>query len=221
MRKAATSGQFREFIGKLLTKTKEEKIDGGKIQEAIDAIEKGMIVDEFTRWINNGCKTIIEATKHFLLPEVTSYGTTGKKWIGRLQKKECTVSDQAQDILRKKAFVDTNGKTYKSVVVFGHEFEDEERITANIREKAKKRGYVTPPAELAPNLREMISNEEMEKMDILALIVMHEPIKDSGGDPRLLVLGRYGDSRWLRAYCGSPGYEWDRKIGFVFLLSQD
>lgn len=222
MKKAATSGQFRELIGKLLVKIddpKVRKINGKKIQQAIDAADS--TAEEFIHWINNGCKIAAEAIKHFFLPEVTSDGTTGKKWIKRLQEKDYRVSDWARDVLRKKAFVATNGKTYKPVVIFGHEFEDDDRTTENIRKEAERRGYITPPAELAPNLREKVSDEEMGEMDVWALIVMHEPIKDSDGDPDLLALRRRAVGRWLRACYDSPGHRWDRGRGFVFLLLQE
>jgi len=167
-------------------------------------------------------KTAIESIKHFFLPEVISDGTSGKKWIGRLQKKNFHVSDGAQSVLRKEAFIITVGKVYKPVVIFGRELEESNGIRENIHKEAIERKYRTPPAELAPLLREALSDEEIKAMDILWLNVMHEQIKSLKGYPSVLDLssGAYGPG--LYSSCGTPGYRGRLpQYGFVFLLSQD
>lgn len=58
MEKAATSGQFRTFVGGLLT-TKDDAIpmiNGTLIQKAIDECGNGMTQTELIKWINNGCR---------------------------------------------------------------------------------------------------------------------------------------------------------------------
>lgn len=58
-------------------------------------------------------------------------------------------------------------------------------------------------------------------MGLVWLVVMHEPIVDSVGDPGLLGLYRSGAGRWLHAYWDGPGGGWGRQGGFVFLAPQD
>ena len=179
----------------------------------------------------NAMATVKEAAKKVVrfvsLPSVTSNGLDGKKSITRLEGKKFRVGDWAKNVLTvgkdaqgNLAFVATNGVTYKPVVIKGEEFTDDERVTSNIRKVAEELHLVTPPAELAPLLREALSDEEIEKMGLVWLVVMHEPIADCGGGTPLLGLFRDDDGRWLYAYWDEPGLRWHRQVGFVFLAPQ-
>ena len=57
-------------------------------------------------------------------------------------------------------------------------------------------------------------------MGLVWIVAMHEPIKDSDGDPGLLIADRRGDGQWLGAAYGSPGNGWLREGGFAFVASQ-
>ncbi len=72
MKKAATSGQFRTFVGGLLT-TKDEaipEIDGGLIQKAIDECGNGTTQAELLKWINNGCRLTTVLANAFTVGDV-------------------------------------------------------------------------------------------------------------------------------------------------------
>ena len=153
--------------------------------------------------------------------KVTSNGKTGAEWIDRLKKKGFRVSDYAKSILISDDFKPTKGITTEVAVLKGMLFEDKNRLTKNIRTEAEKRKLQKPDAEIACLIREKFTDEELEKMGITWLVVMHEPIEDSDGDPILLVISRYGGGRHLDADCGSPGGWWGLESGFVFLVPQD
>ena len=150
--------------------------------------------------------------------DVTTDGRSGEGHIVSLDKNKFRVGDYAKELLRSKEFVATNGVTYKLAVIMGHEFEDAQRTDENIRSEAASRGYLDPTVEAAPYLREMISDEELKRMGLLALVVMHQPITGSYGYPSLLGLSRGGGGQWLNAYNGQPDDGWVRGLGFVFLL---
>lgn len=155
---------------------------------------------------------------------VTSDGATGEEWISRLEGKGFRVKDSAKSILRSSNFQPTSGKTTEVVVLKGMLFSDNERITKNIRAKAKSgeftgRNLSDPNAELACLIREKFSDEEIEAMGLWAIVAMHEPIQDSGGRPVLLSAGRGVGGRWLGAYWGGPGSGWSRGCGFAFSLA--
>jgi len=57
-------------------------------------------------------------------------------------------------------------------------------------------------------------------MDLWWVVAMHEPIKDSDGDPNLLGADRRDGGRWLDADYGRPGDRWCRESGFAFAVSQ-
>lgn len=152
--------------------------------------------------------------------EVTSNGLSGESWVMRLEKARYRVGDYAKQLLRSKKFVPTTGVTYRLAVIRGEEFEDENRITSKIREEAARRGYITPSAEHAPLLRELVSDEEIEAMGLYYLVVMHEPIKGADGYPYLLSFDRHDVGRWLSTFWDNPDHGWRRESGFAFLVPQ-
>ncbi len=149
--------------------------------------------------------------------EVTTRGRTGEQCITSLEEQNFRLGSYGKELLRSEAFIATNGTIYNLVVIYGNEFEDSERTNANIRAEGTLRGYLTPPMEVAPYLREMFSDEDLEQIGIWALVVMHEPVNASDGFA--LVLGdiRGVEGRWLGTYDGHPGGRWSREYGFVFL----
>ncbi len=150
--------------------------------------------------------------------EMTTDGRTGEQWIVSLEERGDRVGSYAKELLRSGEFVATNGVTYRLAVIMGSEFEDADRTNRNIRAEATSRGYLDPTPEVAPYLREMISDEELKRMGVWALVVMHQPITASGGDPDLLGVYRSDGGRWLDTCSGQPDDGWDREVGFVFLV---
>lgn len=156
------------------------------------------------------------------LPIITSDGRTGADFIRTMARKRCILSLQASDVLCKKPFdvFVTSGVMYETVVILGSEFSDSERITANVRKEANRRKYVIPPAELAPLLREKLGDEELKAMGLYWLVVMHEPIMDSGGRATQLLLSRDGDRRLTVDFDADSDRGWPREIGFAFLAPE-
>jgi len=151
---------------------------------------------------------------------VTSNGTTGEGWIRRLESKGFRVGDYAKQVLRSPDFKPTQDTLAKVAILKGMLFEDNDRITKKIRTEADKRKLFKPDAELACLIREKFTDKEIEAMGLVWIVTMHEPIKDSDGDPNLLNANRNGDGRWLNAYYDRPGNRWNRESGFAFAVSQ-
>jgi len=151
---------------------------------------------------------------------VTSDGTTGEQWIARLLNKGFKVGDYAKSVLRSADFKPTNGITTEIAVLKGLLFKDNQRITKNIRAEATKRKLTKPNAEVACLIREMFTDDEIKAMGLHWIVTMHEPIKDSGGDLRLLHANRYDGGSWLNAGYGNPGDGWGGSGGFAFVISQ-
>ena len=157
----------------------------------------------------------------YLDDDLVSDGTTGEEWIARLESKGFRVSNYAKSVLRSESFVLSNpGTIYRVAVLKGEIFSDNKRITKNIRKEAKKRSLSTPNTEIACLIREKFSDKELEAMDLYWIVTMHEAIKDSDGDPRLLFANRFYDGSWLSTRCGVPDYKWLRAGGFAFVVSQ-
>ncbi len=151
---------------------------------------------------------------------VTSDGTTGEDWIKRLEGNNFRVGDYAKQLLRSPDFVPTSGVTNEVAVLKGTSFKDDDRITNNICARAEKGTFLKPTAELACLIRVKFTDEDIAAMGLWAIIAMHEPIKDSDGDPRLLGASRHDGGCWLYACCGKPGRRWYRDYGFAFPVSQ-
>jgi len=178
--------------------------------------------------IRNRAKTAAKKIVSLIhLKPVTSDGRNGHQFIevmefnrfdlGKWAKNCMTVGRDAQGNL---VVTSDSGQVYKPVVIKGEEFEDDERITSNIRKVVAGMKCLTPPWWLAPLLREAMSDEEIEALGLDWLIVMHEPITDSDGRLSLLGLSRYDAGRELFAYYGYPTPRWFRRRGFVFLAPQ-
>ncbi len=151
---------------------------------------------------------------------VTSDGTTGEDWIPRLESKGFRVGDDAKQVLRSPDFKPTSGVTTEVAILKGMLFEDNNRITKNIRAEADKRKLSKPNAELACFIREKFTDKEIEAMGLWYIVAMHEPINVSGGGPSLLGASRSDFGRWLRAFYDRPDFRWFRERGFAFVVSQ-
>jgi hypothetical protein len=151
---------------------------------------------------------------------VTSDGRNAKELILDLEQNGFRVSKCAKRVMSRPPLMVTNGVIYRVGIIFGEEFSDEERTTENIRKEAKRRCWLTPPAEIAPLARERITDDVLEELGLWWLMIMHERIKDSGDDPGFLALFRGAGGRWLGTFDGLPGYGWSRMFGFGFLVPQ-
>lgn len=149
---------------------------------------------------------------------VTSDGTSGASWIERLEQGGYNVGDYAKQLLLSPDFKPTKGVTTEIVVMKGSLFSDNNRITRNIRAEASKRKYVAPNPEVACLIRIMFTDKEIEDMGLWGIVTMHEPIKDSDGDPGLLYANRSGRGRWLGTCNVDPDRGWSGGGGFAFAV---
>ncbi|MFA4845662.1 MAG: hypothetical protein WC654_03840 [Patescibacteria group bacterium] len=150
---------------------------------------------------------------------VTSDGTTGVEWIKRLEGKNLRSSDYAKRVLVHEDFKPTKGVTTEIVVLKGMLWNDNDRVTTNIRAEADRRKLVKPNPEVACLIREKFTDSEIEAMGLVWIIAMHDTI-EIGGVPDLLGAPRHDAGRWLHACRGRPGRRWVRDGGFAFAASQ-
>ena len=206
-----------------------QNVETGKLNALVNNIMKQMGTDdpnEAIRLVNSGEWTLTGPVRTWTEKDgvirfsVTSDGTTGEEWIARLESKGFRVGDYAKSVLRSKDFKPTNRIIYEITVLKGELFSDSDRITKTIRKEAKNRKLSTPNAEVACLIREKFSDKELEAMGLYLIVTMHEPIKDSGGFPRLLSAIRSGSGSWLDTHYDNPDNEWLRGSGFSFVVLQ-
>ncbi len=151
---------------------------------------------------------------HFML---TSNGFTREQWEQHLGSRGWCIGDQARIVLRRAIEAPTNGVTYKIVVRPGNEISDSDRMSKKIRAVADKKGWGKPHWEVACLIRDTFTDQQVEVMGLWYIVTMHEPIKDSDGDPNLLGTTRHGDCRgFYTLYDDGPG-PWRDDGGFAFV----
>ena len=165
-----------------------------------------------TAWTVDG-----EGNIHFTL---TSNGFTREQWEQHLDRRGWRIGDYARQVLRRASEEPTNGVTYNIVVCPGKKISKSDRITKQIRAVAGKKGWLKPHWEVACLIRDTFTDEQLEQMGLWYIVTMHEPIKDSNGNPGLLYSNRLGVGRWLDANGGSPDVNWDDRGGFAFTVPQ-
>lgn len=204
----------------------QELLGSGLLSDLLSSNVKGVNREEFRKVC--GLKPLVSEPvvrswreqDEVIYFSVTSDGTTGPQWIERLEVKGFRLSKWAKDVLNSPDFKSTSGVTYEIAVLKGMLWSDNKRITKNIRAEADNRKLTKPNAEVACLIREMFTDEEIEAMGIVWIVAMHEPIKDSDGDPNLLSASRDGGGRWLGTTYVRPDDEWVRDVGFAFVASQ-
>lgn len=200
---------------------------GHKTHNWFEAIVNKLGGEEGAERFLRGEVTLTEPTRRFREQNGVIYftlaatdGTTGPQWIDRLEKKGFRLSKWAKDVLNSKDFKPTKGIVNEIAVLKGMLFGDNNRITKKIRAEAEKRKLITPNAEVACMIREMFTDKEIEEMGLIWIIVMHEPINDSDGDPRLLYVNRDGGGQWVGTTCDNPDCRWGHEFGFAFVVQQ-
>ncbi len=158
-----------------------------------------------------------EGNIHFT---ITSNGMTREQWEQHFERRGWRIGYYARELLRRASEAPTNGVTYNIVVRPGKKISDSDRITKKIRAAADKKGWQKPHWEVACLIRDTFTDEQLEQMGLWYIVTMHEPIKDSDGDPFLLISSRFGDGRWFNASYGRPGDDWSDNGGFAFSVPQ-
>ena len=201
-------GQLSRRVGELV-----RRVDEGTIpfKSTMDGIQSLIQPSYECRWKEKN------GVVYF---SVTSNGTTGPEWIKRLGNKGFLLENYAKSVLCSPDFKPTSGVNYEVAILKGMLFENDDRITRKIRAEASRRNLAKPHAEVACLIRDNFSDEEIEAMALWWIVVMHEPIKDSDGNPGLLDVTRNGGGHWLRAYYVRPDDRWSRDGGFAFVVSQ-
>lgn len=155
------------------------------------------------------------------LPQLISNGRTGLEWTKCLN-----CNDYVKSMLLSADFKPTpSGTPVEIAILKGLLFSDSDRVTKNIRKEAYAGTFTqgqklcAPNAEIMCLIREKYTNEDIKAMGLTWIVTMHEPIKDSDGDPNLLRAYRDDAGCWLRAYYDRPDGRWLRGHGFAFAVS--
>ena len=163
---------------------------------------------------------------HVLL-SITGLDLVGEQEVERLEAARFRVGNFAKSCMlsKKKDGYDKNhrlvdGQKYTIALMPTREIErDSDRTTNALRTRGiEKYGYEQPLAGIAPRVREVVSDKQMEEMRFWYIAAPHDPIKDSGGSPGVLGASRGGGGQWLGADWDHPGDRWGDDGAFAFLV---
>lgn len=149
---------------------------------------------------------------------------TGEQEIKRLLSAGYRVSDSAKSCFTSTAD-DSYDKRYRLVadrlyrvaLVPGREIpRDSDRSTAALRKLGREYGYGKPLGGHIPRTREAVSDTQMEEMGIRYIASLHDPIKDSDGNPDVLIVDRIDDGQWVHTCWDDPGDRWYDDGAFAF-----
>lgn len=183
-------------------------------------------IEELALFVQRKNPFSFERNRHgHIIVTITGLNFTGAQEIARLEAAGYRLSDLAKScLLSKKAdSYDANhrlvaGREYKIALMPGREIEkDSDRTTENLRKRGMELyGYDKPLAGIVPRIREAVSDKQLEEMGAWYAAALHDPIKDSGGDPLVLRAYRSGGGRRVGAYWVYPGRQWDDDGVFAF-----
>ncbi len=145
-------------------------------------------------------------------------GRSNADIVASIEAKGGKVSNLAKDIIgRSKEQIPPAGTEYRLLGIRGDEFKSDMRTTRAIRRKAGRLRYRKPPMRVCLLLREKLNAREVFGHRV---VVLHRPVRDSNGDPSVLVLNRHGGRLWLISWDAYAEHEWCRGDLFVFLAPE-
>lgn len=152
--------------------------------------------------------------------QITALGLTGTAWIKRLEKNGYKLSTYAEQLLNSPEWEKHRMKKGEkvSVSLVLHKDVGTYPTTQKIQDYAGTKGYQKPKGELVLLIREVISDEEIEKLGLGYIAALHDPIKDSDGFPHVLCARRGRGGRWVDAYWDSPRRRWSAGGASAFLV---
>ncbi len=172
--------------------------------------------------------TTLKRNEHgHVIITITGLDLTGAQEIERLEAAGYRMSDCAKSCLESANDdgYDKNhrlvaGRVCKIALVPSKAIaRDSDRTTTALRKLGEEYGYGKPLAGHIPRICESVSYEQMEDMNIRYIASLHEPIKDSCGNPRVLNARRLDDGRWVNAHWDNPYNMWFDFGAFAFPVS--
>jgi len=198
--------------------------------------------NEMVRRINSGEWKVVPVIKNYWEDKknkvyrlsVVSGGTTGPEWIERLEKKNFKIEPEARMALLSSNFKPTKNVT-REIVILKKDFfcKGEKRKVTNkdVILQATNKKLIIPHIEVACLIRELLSDKDLKKMNLLSIVIMHNPVCINVESlpknfPIILAASRHNQGNLLNSFSGETDNNsfvenyWDAQSGFAFVLSQ-
>ena len=139
---------------------------------------------------------------------VTMDGTSKSQWARRLRAKGIERDKRVCSAFRSKAFTCSGTEVVNIEILRGHSYREldasasdskDDQIVELVCEDARLRGLIELDTDVACLLRYCLSDEDLEKMGLFWIAVMHKPIKVFDGTSIHLSVQRFYPGQTLAA----------------------
>lgn len=157
------------------------------------------------------------------LPTLASPGiASGEKWLHRFEVTGLSLSPRVRSILTSPHFHPAPSGTLHSVkIVRGKVFGNEQRTTEAMRRYVSEVVYGEKPKashlELACLIRDAFTDDELRRMGLSWIVVMHKPLENENGEPhQLTVCRRFRRFEQMDVIRAPDEGKWFSTVGFAF-----
>lgn len=152
-----------------------------------------------------------------------SHGVTGQEWT---KNPAFHLNNETRSTLCSRDFKSSSNVDYEVAVIKGSFFKKTRIMGSQIQETAHSLGFKKPKDELACLIRDGFSDQEIIKMGVTKLIVMHKPIflptlVKHVQNPHILGVVVNNRNFSLYSYLYDAHGFWDKDCGFVYEVSQE
>ena len=109
--------------------------------------------------------------------------------------------------------------TCRIVVRRGRLISKDERTSEKTRDAAQKKGWITPHWEIGCLIRDNFTDDHIEQMGLVEIVIMHEPIRAHVSVPVLLASSRKHHTNWITRYYCELEAKWFDYGGLAFVES--
>lgn len=194
-------GQALQVCARVGTQIRWDELDGKKLQSEVISLSADEFGRRFTNFLKNGAQ--VSRAKSPNMFTVISNGVPYCEVPKHLKGKGYFLDQQAKNFFeRLSSPIDvfgtlptamvTNGVTYLLGIIYGSEFNDNERTLLNVQREALNRGWWKTPVETAYLTRLKFRHSCLNKLGIGSLWIMHEPVLNSKFDVLILGGDKYG-----------------------------
>jgi len=147
---------------------------------------------------------------------ITPDGTSGSAWPDRLEKALYHVEDIAMGVFASNDFTPMSDLKPRVVAILkGDLFKAEERTTHSVCAEIAQRSFQQLPADATGYIREKFTDDDIEAMDLVWIVVTHKAIRINDAW-YWLSAHRFDNGSWVSAYQCRPEHRlWDKEFGFA------
>lgn len=146
---------------------------------------------------------------------LTSQGWAGEEWIEYFKINKIKIGVCTKALILSESFKPVKGKTYQIEVIKGDCISYKHRFTSMVLKEARERKISKINIEVACLIRYFFTDDEIEKMGLCCIVIMHKPVIYFR-NPSVLCVISYDGVPCIKSYYAESNRYWKPKTGFAF-----